>query len=140
MKMISLWQPWASLMALGLKQYETRHWSTRYRGVIGIHATKNYTRNQKDYWKRLCADHPELNPYVDYEFPTGCVVAAMRLTHIFETEPLQPTLSLLEQHVGDYSPGRFAWKMELIKVPANPIPVVGQQGIWDWHPDKEQVT
>ena len=27
MKAISLWQPWASLIAAGVKPYETRHWS-----------------------------------------------------------------------------------------------------------------
>jgi hypothetical protein len=39
-KAISLWQPWASLMALGLKRHETRHWPTAYRGPIAIHAAK----------------------------------------------------------------------------------------------------
>ncbi|MBP0020973.1 MAG: ASCH domain-containing protein, partial [Cyanobacteria bacterium SBLK] len=31
-KAISLWQPWASLIAMGRKKFETRHWSTDYRG------------------------------------------------------------------------------------------------------------
>lgn len=31
MKAISLWQPWASLMAVGAKRYETRSWGTLYR-------------------------------------------------------------------------------------------------------------
>uniref|UniRef100_A0A6M3J354 ASCH domain-containing protein n=1 Tax=viral metagenome TaxID=1070528 RepID=A0A6M3J354_9ZZZZ len=32
MKAISLWQPWASAMALGWKKIETRSWGTSYRG------------------------------------------------------------------------------------------------------------
>ncbi|TRU31740.1 MAG: ASCH domain-containing protein [Microcystis aeruginosa Ma_QC_B_20070730_S2] len=40
MKAISLWQPWASLVANGLKLYETRGWPTKYRGVLAIHAAK----------------------------------------------------------------------------------------------------
>lgn len=40
MKIITLWQPWASLVALGLKQYETRSWSTQYQGGLLIHAAK----------------------------------------------------------------------------------------------------
>lgn len=38
MKAITLWQPWASLVAVGLKRAETRGWSTRYRGPLAIHA------------------------------------------------------------------------------------------------------
>jgi hypothetical protein len=39
-KAISLWQPWASLMAAGVKLHETRHWWTSYRGPLAIHAAK----------------------------------------------------------------------------------------------------
>jgi len=38
MKAITLWQPWASLIAHGAKKYETRSWATKYRGPIAIHA------------------------------------------------------------------------------------------------------
>jgi activating signal cointegrator 1 len=38
MKALSLWQPWASLVALGVKTIETRSWSTSYRGPLAIHA------------------------------------------------------------------------------------------------------
>jgi hypothetical protein len=40
MKAISLWQPWATLVAIGAKTIETRGWSTSYRGPIAIHAAK----------------------------------------------------------------------------------------------------
>ena len=40
MKAITIWQPWASLIAIGVKQYETRSWKTDYRGPIAIHAAK----------------------------------------------------------------------------------------------------
>lgn len=38
MKALTLWQPWASLVALGVKTIETRSWSTKYRGPLAIHA------------------------------------------------------------------------------------------------------
>ena len=37
-KAITIWQPWASLLACGAKRYETRSWATNYRGPIAIHA------------------------------------------------------------------------------------------------------
>lgn len=38
MKALTIRQPWASLIALGIKQVETRSWSTKHRGRIAIHA------------------------------------------------------------------------------------------------------
>ncbi len=40
MKALSLHQPWASLIAEGVKTIETRSWATKYRGPLGIHASK----------------------------------------------------------------------------------------------------
>lgn len=38
MKAITIWQPWASLLAHRVKLHETRSWETAYRGPIAIHA------------------------------------------------------------------------------------------------------
>jgi hypothetical protein len=38
MKALTLWQPWATLIANGTKTIETRSWSTSYRGPLAIHA------------------------------------------------------------------------------------------------------
>lgn len=40
MKALTLWQPWASLVAVGAKTIETRSWRTSYRGRLAIHAAK----------------------------------------------------------------------------------------------------
>lgn len=40
MKAITLHQPWASLVGLGIKTIETRSWCTKYRGPLAIHAAK----------------------------------------------------------------------------------------------------
>jgi hypothetical protein len=37
-KALTIRQPWASLVALGVKTIETRSWSTKYRGPLLIHA------------------------------------------------------------------------------------------------------
>lgn len=38
MKVLTLHQPWASLVAHGVKSIETRSWSTKHRGPLAIHA------------------------------------------------------------------------------------------------------
>jgi hypothetical protein len=49
MKALTLWQPWASLIALGAKTIETRSWSTKYRGPLAIHAAK---RRPATWWSQ----------------------------------------------------------------------------------------
>lgn len=44
MKVITLWEPWASLIAVGAKMIETRSWNTNYRGRIAIHAAKKIVK------------------------------------------------------------------------------------------------
>lgn len=48
MKALSLWQPWASLMALGVKQNETRSWPTSHRGDLLICAAKRMPTPDED--------------------------------------------------------------------------------------------
>lgn len=42
MRALSILQPWALLVALGLKEIENRTWLTHYRGEFLIHAGKGY--------------------------------------------------------------------------------------------------
>ena len=51
MKALSLWQPHAQAIAAGLKPYETRHWPTRYRGPIAIHAAKRRVSSAGGGWE-----------------------------------------------------------------------------------------
>lgn len=55
MKCISLWQPWASAIAVGAKRVETRSWPTNYRGPLAIHAAKRCV------WDELCHFHSSWN-------------------------------------------------------------------------------
>src|SRR3546814_21127441 len=48
-KAISLWQPWASAIALGHKSIETRHWPTKYRGELAIHAAKRFGPDEREF-------------------------------------------------------------------------------------------
>ena len=41
MRALTIRQPWASLIAAGMKTIETRSWSTKYRGPLAIHAGKH---------------------------------------------------------------------------------------------------
>jgi len=132
MKCISLWQPWATLVAIGAKQYETRHWSTGYRGLIAIHAAKKWDRELY----AMCLGAPfgrclAGGGYADpKELPFGAIVAVARLTRIYRTENIIYQISDQERAFGDYSPGRYAWQLEKI-ARIDPLPFRGQQGLWE---------
>lgn len=80
MKCISLWQPWATLMAIGAKRIETRSWPTRHRGPLAIHAAKKWTRELSE----LCAtEHfsDALSPpqMGTHDLPFGKIIAVVDL-------------------------------------------------------------
>jgi hypothetical protein len=57
-KVITLKQPWASLIACGYKEYEFRSWNTKYRGTIYIHAGKGVDRKAMERFENLNLDYP----------------------------------------------------------------------------------
>lgn len=132
MKALTLWEPYASLIKDGHKRYETRSWSTAYRGVMVIHASVRFDNAQRYECERLAKQFLALADYYDRAFPLGCVVCAVELVDIHRTEDIRGELSLLELAVGNYGAKRFAWELEVVKVLDAPIPAKGQQGIWEW--------
>ena len=127
-KAITLTQPWASLVALGHKRVETRSWSTTYRGPLAIHAAKGFPR----WAKAFASEEWALGRLRDPRIPRAAVVAICRLADVRRTEDVSPELSGLERHLGDYTPGRFAWFLEDIEPLAEPVPARGAQGLWEW--------
>lgn len=135
MKAITIWEPYATAIALGHKRYETRSWTTRYRGNLAIHASKKKSTALRAEFDYLKNEFPTEFGHLEYdELPFGCVVAACRLINCYSTTRSFDKLHLtdLEYSVGNFMPGRFAWELELIKLPNQPIPAVGKQGIWEW--------
>lgn len=123
-KAISLWQPYASAIALGYKKIETRHWSTKYRGPIAIHAAKRkvehgFVSKERDAG-RLCI-----------ELPFGYVVAVARLFDVWPIEVCSMFVDPLERSYGDYNPGRYGWLLVDIRPLRDPIPFKGGQGFFN---------
>jgi len=127
---ISLWQPWASFLVYALKNYETRHWDTKYRGPLVIHAAKRWTGAQQqaawDIWERF----PETT--VVQDFTRGALVGMVRVVEVVSTEVGAP--SELEAAVGDWTPGRFAWRCLGQDRFRRPIPYKGRQGFFSIDP------
>ncbi len=159
MKAITLWQPWASLVAIGAKKYETRSWATSYRGQIAIHAARNYP----PYAQTLAELDTQFLRSLGHEFgddkfkklPFGFVIAIAELVGCWEIDRIQEFSSapwetgywygkmkwhdVSEQEIlfGDWAPGRYAWQLENVHQLVTPIQVKGHQRLWDWQPPEE---
>lgn len=154
MRAISLWQPWASAVALGSKTIETRHWPTDYRGPLAIHAAKRRVRSELihygSYWnwqgalRGLGISFGGLQ--LEDVLPFGaiiatCILSDCRPTDSFTVGELDtlrlPTIGTspelygwTERQMGNFSPGRYGWVLTDIKPLAEPIPFVGHQGFF----------
>lgn len=128
MKALSLWQPWASAVALGWKKIETRHWSTAYRGPLAIHAAKRWTADEREEWEIACEIHG-LSPEPP---PLGAIVATARLVDVRRTEALlEAGVTPEEQEWGNYGPGRFGWVFADIAGLVEPVAFRGAQGLFE---------
>jgi activating signal cointegrator 1 len=141
-KALSLWQPWASLVALGEKRIETREWSTKYRGPLAIHATAKLpprwlgTSRESEAFTSELADVLNVRrdhvPAAMRKLPYGAVLCIVRLLDIQPTTSVREILSERERIFGNYEDGRYAWCFENVEKFDTPIPAKGNRMLWDW--------
>ncbi|MDJ0511574.1 MAG: ASCH domain-containing protein [Crocosphaera sp.] len=132
-KAISLHQPWASLIALGFKHFETRSWGTKYRGKLVICAAKKNSKQQRlDYEDLASILGIDLTQNPWESLPLGKAIAIVDLVDCIKMTPeFISAQSESEQLCGHWETGRFAWQLDDIKPIFPPIPIKGQQGLWD---------
>ena len=135
MKAISLTQPWATLVAIGAKRYETRSWKTEFRGRLLIHAAKGFPR-----WARECCDEPlfrEALAEAGYSrwqsLPVGYILGSVGVLDCMSTESVE--VDDREREFGDYGPARWAWQLDQPRKLTIPYSCVGALGLWNVPPD-----
>ena len=134
MKAITIIQPFASLIAVGAKTFETRSWrgsSSLLGERIAIHAGMKFDD--------LSWAPADLRAEVRYALgdrwqrsvPRGAIVATATLADYVLTD--RAGAQYPERIFGDWGPGRWAWR--LIDVVAEEVPNVrGRQRVWEWEP------
>lgn len=75
MKVITIKQPFASLIVENIKKYEFRTWKTNYRGKILIHAGKNVDKNAMKKFEKYNLD-----------YPTGCIIGIASITDCIKVD------------------------------------------------------
>ena len=113
MKTLSIQQPWASLIAEGVKTIELRGWSTKHRGELLIRASRNSpTRWEDDDGKRV-------------QLPTECLLFVGELVDV---RPMSP-----EDRIGAmsvYWNEEFSWIIQF-KYYVHPSHAVGKLKLYD---------
>jgi hypothetical protein len=100
------------LIALGIKQYETRSWKTNYRGKLLICSTAKLTKKQYQEYLKICSS-VELPDWNEINFPCGKAIAICDLVDCISITPLFiKEQSETEITSGDWEVGRYAWKLE----------------------------
>ncbi|KKN47409.1 hypothetical protein LCGC14_0663220 [marine sediment metagenome] len=142
LRAITLWQPWASAIALGWKQAETRGRRTLHRGPIAIHAAKVWGPTQRTAARRLAGVIEKPAHYFDNE-PRGAVVCVADLVDCIEmTEGIIIATPQLEIEFGGWEVGRWAWYLEnvqsLLELDPGPLELRGRQSMWTLTRDETQ--
>lgn len=131
MKVITIKQPFATLIAEGLKEYEFRTWRTKYRGDILIHAGKGI---DKEAMKRF--------ECLNLEYPSGCIIAKATITDCITIDTKMRT-KLKESNslvyfsiIKDTKWDGYGFKLENVEK-IEPIPINGKLSLWDYdYPQK----
>lgn len=134
MKALTIWQPWASLIAWGEKTYETRSWETSYRGLLAIHASRYNDDSAEQLTSNLFVREAFMRAGMsqDLTLPAGVVLCVVDLVDVVPIRKVLRRITSEEQNFGDYSTGRFAWKLEHLRILEEPIQARGHQGLWEW--------
>lgn len=127
MKVITVKQPFATLIAEGLKQYEFRTWKSKYRGPLLIHAGLGVDKKAMERYKHL-----------NLEYPTGCIIAVVNMTDcVYVDDKLKEKLAnlnpLVYHGVIKYNSNwdGYGFKLEDVKK-INPINIKGKLSLWDY--------
>ena len=133
-KTLTLWQPWASLIIGGHKQYETRSWSTTHRQTLVIHAAQRFNWESREtcFLELYARALAEMGLNVD-TMPLGVCLGVVDLVGVYNTNKARERLTEKELVFGDFTPGRFAWKMENVRAFPEPVLARGARRLWWWN-------
>lgn len=125
MKVLTIRQPWATLIMQGDKRFEFRSWRTKYRGELLIHAGKGI---DKEAFKRL-------EKYLPKDLPLGKILGKVKLVDCIRMSP-EFKEELLKENNDIYTKSsfneNFGWQLENVQVFDAPIDATGHLSLWEY--------
>ena len=127
MKVLTIKQPYASLIAEGIKRYEFRTWKTNYRGDFLIHAGKGV---DKEAMKRLA--------FLNLDYPQGCILAKVTLSDCvqvdedFRDKLQQENSAVYAGVIEDKTWQGYGFQLNDIQK-IEPVFINGKLGFWEYN-------
>ena len=121
-KVLTIKQPWATLIAEGIKKYEFRSWKTNYRGKLLIHAGAGVDKDYLEKFKNL-----------NLEFPSKKVLAEVELVDCLKLDDKLHQEISNENNIayGDKYRTGYAWKLKNVKKIKSDKIINGKLGLWN---------
>ena len=122
MKVITLKQPWATLVAEGIKKYEFRSWKTNYRGKVLIHAGAGIDKKEMERFKDL-----------NLKYPSKRIIAEVEIEDCLELDDKLNQKIISENNISYGSKIRtgYAWKLKNVKKIKSNKEINGKLGLWN---------
>lgn len=123
MKVLTLKQPWATLVAEGIKKYEFRSWKTNYRGKILIHAGIGI---DKEAMKKFAG--------LNLTFPSKKILAEVEIVDclFLDDELNKKIISENNMAYGNKKREGYAWMLDNIKKINYEKEINGKLGLWNY--------
>lgn len=126
MKVLTIKQPWATLIIQGYKRFEFRSWQTKYRGELLIHAGKGI---DKEAVKRLAK-------YLPKELPQGKIIGKVNVVDCIKcNEEFKEMCQKENNEVYAKSTFKenYAWQLDNVEVFEKPIEAKGKLSLWEYN-------
>ena len=122
MKVLTLKQPWATLVAEGIKKYEFRSWKINYRGKVLIHAGVGIDKEEMKKFKNL-----------NLECPSRRILGEVEIEDCLELDANLNKKIISENNIAYGSKYRtgYAWKLKNVKKINVDKEINGKLGLWN---------
>ncbi|MGO7560503.1 hypothetical protein ACC754_13750 [Rhizobium johnstonii] len=130
---LSVRQPWAHAIVKGWKDIENRKWNTSQRGLVCIHASAFIRSNfddDLDGYSEVVSDH--VRP-ADGEVPSTLMAKHLHFGAIIGVARI---VDVTMHHSSPWFFGKYGFVLADQQILAEPIPVKGALGFFDWRPRK----
>ncbi len=118
MKALTVKEPFATLIAKGIKKYEFRSWNTKYRGDIYIHAGKSFYENSKDF---------------PFSYRPSEIIAVATIVDVIKiTEEIGQKIHNENPKVYGLHNDGFAWVLSNVRPINNSEKIKGKLGLWNY--------
>ena len=148
---LTLPQPWATIVVRGLKRYVNVPWppSVESGDLLAIHALKKWTSEQRT----LCTEHPGVRRALcicerlpgtygtaQELLPRRAVLALMRVVTVQPAQNVATEDRRFEEDLGTFKQPRIAIRLSTLYIYSHPqrVEAPTKDALWDWHvsPDK----